>query len=468
MDTFKKKSLYAALAGVGALGATGAAQAVNVNPDGLGQALIYPYYTTRTVNGDAFNSLLSVVNSTASAKGVKVRFLEGKNSAEVLDFNLYLSAFDVWTAAIIPHSGGGAAVATNDVSCTTPVGNLRTGGEPFVNVLLTDLAGGALDRTREGYVEIIEMGDIVAGSTSETGVTHKNGTNNVPTCAGLSDAVISANTVLGSGGLFGGITLINVNQGTGYSADAVALEAFRTQPPAIWFAPGLIQPTLGDALPASATVYTGGTARTFTFTSGIDAVSAALMHNTLMNEVVLDSLTSSGTDWVITMPTKRSYVRPGTGAADPPFQRNFGANGACDEIRIDIYDREERTAVQVQNFSPPRGVPGTSLCWEANVLTWNNSNVFASTNSVNVDVGAIISGYQNGWARIDFTRNSADTVITQHTLVSNEGSTFNGLPVIGFAAHSFHNNTLSNSAGAAVNSTFGTNFLHKYTRAIAP
>ena len=47
MNTFKRKSLYAALAGVSALGVTGAAQAVNLNPDGLGQVLIYPYYTTR-------------------------------------------------------------------------------------------------------------------------------------------------------------------------------------------------------------------------------------------------------------------------------------------------------------------------------------------------------------------------------------------------------------------------------------
>ena len=47
MNIFKKKSLCAALAGIGALGVAGAAQAVNLNPDGLGQVLIYPYYTTR-------------------------------------------------------------------------------------------------------------------------------------------------------------------------------------------------------------------------------------------------------------------------------------------------------------------------------------------------------------------------------------------------------------------------------------
>ena len=103
MNIFKKKSLCAALAGIGALGAAGAAQAVNLNPDGLGQVLIYPYYTTRAdAAGNVYNSLLSVVNSTASVKAVKVRFLEGKNSREVLDFNLFLSPKDVWTAGYRP------------------------------------------------------------------------------------------------------------------------------------------------------------------------------------------------------------------------------------------------------------------------------------------------------------------------------------------------------------------------------
>ena len=126
MNTFKHKSLYAAVAGLGALSAAGVAQAVSVNGDGLGQALIYPYYTVRVVptgvlgSDAAYNSLLSVTNSTASAKAVKVRFLEGKNSREVLDFNLYLSAKDVWTAAVIPTTDG-AGIFTADKSCTTPV-----------------------------------------------------------------------------------------------------------------------------------------------------------------------------------------------------------------------------------------------------------------------------------------------------------------------------------------------------------
>ena len=162
---------------VSALGAT-AAQAVSVNPDGLGQALIYPYYTVRDkVAGAAlFTSLLSVVNSTQSAKAVKVRFLEGKNSREVLDFNLYLSKKDVRVAAIVPTATG-AAVYTPDNSCTTPTvgATLATATEFVVFAYTGSAADGAdpsLDRTREGYVEIIEMGDIAGGSNTEDEVTH--------------------------------------------------------------------------------------------------------------------------------------------------------------------------------------------------------------------------------------------------------------------------------------------------------
>src|ERR1700676_5390316 len=122
MNSFQRKSLYTALAGVSALGVTSAADAVNVNPNGLGQVLIYPYYTVRADNhGNAYNSLLTVVNSTSSTKAVKVRFLEGKNSREVIDFNLFLSPFDVWTGAVIPSPlTAGGRLVTFDGSCTLP------------------------------------------------------------------------------------------------------------------------------------------------------------------------------------------------------------------------------------------------------------------------------------------------------------------------------------------------------------
>ena len=44
-------------------------------------------------------------------------------------------------------------------------------------------------------------------------------------------------------------------------------------------------------------------------------------------------------------------------------------------------------------------------------------------------------------------------------------TTFNGLPVIGFAVQSFNNGTLT-SGGATVLSNYGGNFVHKTTRSI--
>ena len=66
-----------------AVGATFNAGAVSLNPDGLGQALIYPYYTVRSVEGgNALNTYVSVVNHTSDAKAVRVRGREGRAAKE--------------------------------------------------------------------------------------------------------------------------------------------------------------------------------------------------------------------------------------------------------------------------------------------------------------------------------------------------------------------------------------------------
>ena len=470
MNTFKKTTLYTALSGIGALGMAGTANAVHVNPDGLGQVLIYPYYTTQTVGvAQPFNSLLSVVNSTASAKAVKVRFLEGKNSREVLDFNLYLSPRDVWVAGIEPAgaaAGGGAGIYTNDKSCTTPtVSSDASNPTLFVNYAYAgDSGGDGLDRTREGYVEIIEMGNVTG--TTATGVTHVNG---VPPCTGLSDSVAQSNTVLGTGGLFGGMTLINVLQGSDMTADAVALEAFRTTGGPIWFAPGVTLPDLTLANPPVTEVFNPATvsAVSYSFATGIDAVSAALMHNTLMNTYVLDSATKSGTDWVITFPTKRFYVSGS--AALPPFQRPFTGGTACDDISINTFNREEGGVTVLTGFSPPAPASPLALCYEANVVTFKGSNVLGSANTKDLTASTLPAGAQNGWALFDLT-SSLTGPVNAHKLVSTAPvATFFGLPVIGFQVETYNNGNLNVGTSALpslVQSAYGGNFVHKTTRLI--
>ena len=489
MNIFKKKSLYLAVAGVSALGA-GSASAVTLNADGLGNVLLYPYYTVReTSAGNAYNSLLSVVNTTASAKAVKVRFLEGKNSREVLDFNLYLSHNDVWVAAVIPTADG-AGIVTPDNSCTDPVvSHDENNPNQFVNFAYVasadDPANDDLDRTREGYVEIIEMGTMY--SWGDFYATHVGGVpRHCDYLRASGGAVADHWTTIPSGGLFGSMTLVNVGTGVDFGYDPVALSQF-VQGRSLWNPPGDVKPQLADADPISLVVDTSNQNFPAAYITNwgpnpnVDPVSAVLMHDNVYNEFVLDKGTGSKTDWIVTMPTKTYYY---SGVSDKElkvtklFQRNFKSIGACDDVSIVRYDREERTVKTPGSFSPPAPTVKDSLCWEANVITFNSSNVFGSKNVAN-----LTTTFENGWASLTFSPIASSIgpipysaaahqlggSFTTIVSLSNGGTSFSpaatyyGLPVIGFAAWTFSNGNVG-----GVLSNYGGNYIHKYTRAVSP
>ncbi|MFU8832499.1 MAG: hypothetical protein ACNA7J_10120, partial [Wenzhouxiangella sp.] len=174
----------AVLAGLtGMAGMVSVSNAVNVNPDGLGQVLLYPYYSARGGN----DTLISIVNTTERGKAVKIRFIEALNSREVLDFNIYLSPFDVWTAVVTATEAGGARMLTGDATCTVPyffgspnengVGEqlfldfqYNAAAVPSVGFAGTiDGGPSGIERTASGYIEVIEMGTFVEQPASAGG-----------------------------------------------------------------------------------------------------------------------------------------------------------------------------------------------------------------------------------------------------------------------------------------------------------
>ena len=126
MNTFTKKSLHVALAGLGTLGLAGAADAVMVNPNGLGQVLIYPYYTVRSPAGAgnrAYNTLLSIVNTTNSTKASRFVSAKARRPRKSSTSTCSCRRKDMWTAAVEPDvitGGVGAQIETTDRSCTIP------------------------------------------------------------------------------------------------------------------------------------------------------------------------------------------------------------------------------------------------------------------------------------------------------------------------------------------------------------
>jgi len=335
-----------------------------------------------------------------------------------------------------------------------------------------DKGGGSLDRTREGYVEIIEMAVYDPASTVAISVTHVDG---VPACAPLNDTIAATEGFNSpQGGLFGGISLVNVGSGTDFTEDAVALDNFSAVP--IYFAAGTISPDLTQATPpisqvlAFSQIFTSTWPQTLGPTGNVsaDPVSAVLMHDNVLNEFVLDAGTASGTDWVVTFPTKRYYVNVGTGNAPRLFQRNFnGTVGSCDDVSLSLFDREEFN-ITVVTFSPPPPTNVNSICWEANVLTFQNSNVLASVNIANVP-----TSFQNGWMDLGFATASTNLVhklinVTNTTITfinsgvtSGATVTYEGLPVVGFAVQTFKNGNVG-----GVLSNYGGNFVQKTTTRI--
>src|SRR3954468_22304842 len=137
------------LLGVAAIASVPAC-AVYLEPSGAGQALIFPYYTVRASGASAYNTYISVASRAETASVVaKVRFHEGRNSRTVLDFNVYLAANDMWTAALVPD-GAGTRLITRDGSCTDPA--IPAEGVPFRTSAFAagdDRAGTGAERTTE-------------------------------------------------------------------------------------------------------------------------------------------------------------------------------------------------------------------------------------------------------------------------------------------------------------------------------
>jgi hypothetical protein len=468
MNTFSKKSLHVALAGLSTLGLAGAAEAVMVNPNGLGQVLIYPYYTVRNgynvggVSAAPFNTLLSIVNTTASTKAIKVRFREGKASKEVLDFNVFLSPKDMWVAAVTPSDAGGAQIETPDHTCTVPT--FPAGPVPFRTTdFASDIIGGGVDRTTEGYFEVFEMATYDATDALSIGAKHSNGFPK--DCSAVNDTSAAVNPLQPNGGLSGTATLINVLTGDAFTEDATALTQFNVANGGQYFNTGSSLPDFTQAFPTTGTgVSSSGTIVQGTFTLGELASTAALQHPNVINEFVLDKSTASGTDWVLTFPTKHNLVTETS--VTLPFQNKLGKTGSCDDIGISLYNREEGPPASNPgtDFSPlPPGQAGPALCWESNILTFNSSNILGSANKYN-----IATSEPNGWMNVAFRAGAVNVATATAGFDPSNGTaftpstTFSGLPTIGFAVQTYVNGTLTDSTGKLIQSSYGGNFGHRY------
>ena len=161
----KAIALATALGGVGVGLYASTANAVNLSQTGLGDVLIFPYYTAR----DNWQTTLTFINTSDNFLAVKFRFMEGVNSRDVLDFNVVMSPYDVYTGVV--EAGNGTygdktsgirfRIPALETTCTAPYlapdNSFGLNSTAYTGV---NADGGPTgnDRLFEGYVIAMVMG----------------------------------------------------------------------------------------------------------------------------------------------------------------------------------------------------------------------------------------------------------------------------------------------------------------------
>lgn len=461
------------------------ASAVSLDSDGKGQALIFPYYTAQSAAGNPFNTLISIVNHASDTKVIRVRFREGRNAKEAASFNLYLSPNDTWTGAVVPTVAGGTGLFTTDLSCTNPAfaaaGGLSRSVTFLPGAAFRDSMGREAERTREGWIEAIEMATLVGESAAAVAHAANGEAANCPRVQGLTPSLL-----LGAptGGLSGTLTLINVASGEDFTVNAEALAGLsRTQ---FYRHPENPYPDFNAAEidPVSVVVANGFVYRSL-WSRPADAVSAVLMRASWQGEFTFDSATRSNSEFVITFPTRQHHVTP----LPPPPGFEEGSNGLGGTPPFSAQANEER--VLSGGFTREAGIGrippiviGIEPIWGISIFTYGSSvahfvpipagqvgtSVLGALHRATVYLGGgIVSNGWFGFTRTDgrpLTSLPASTKMDIATGAVTVGAhRYYGLPVVGLAVRTFENGTLTCGTGAC-QGNYGGAFPLKYSRTI--
>ena len=435
--------------------------AVSLNQKGIGQVLIFPYYT---VNND-INTLMSITNTTDKVKALKIRFLEGKNNRDTLIFNIYLGPHDVWTGALVSttstiqgHEGEDSVkLITNDESCTVPV-NI-TGQEFLPFGLEGEFADGIstnMSRVTEGHIQVFEMGNVVADFAAFASPGHDNfnchelqNSWTPPSGAWTLDATQDLVAPDGSGGLFGSVSLIDVAGGFDVAYNADAIQGYSTE--IQHQHPADSAPNLNSGS-SSESVYTSNFLTTIIpWNHPFQAISSLFMMDAIFGEFAINGGIGANTEWVTSFPTKSYHVDPLFAPETvpiAPFTVALDTTGDCETAQIQLYNRE--TGVNTA------GQDSIDLCW--------GTNIFEFTKELNDNEASILLGSRNttaistpsdtGWLNLKFSQRVNTTDESQNTV---RAIAIDGLPMTGFAMQRYVNGNLD----GGILANYAGLFIHK-------
>jgi hypothetical protein len=394
-----------------------------INPGGLGDALVYPYYNVR-----GMSTYFNVVNTDTQNKVVaRVRFREAKRSHEILDFNLCLSPGDVWTGVVTDDgTRGRLSVMERHTPGTKTNPAIPQGGVAFKDSALGNPAVNVIsaDDTREGYFEIIGLIK-VAEAPATSPQTDCPATTPV---AGSTDVANS---------LFGAAYMLNHATGETFGYNATAIADFQVGP---------ISSTIGNEI------------TTMQSAISFADLNYALTKANLYGFYALDADVAGEAAYVVMFPTKRDSEVSATGVFDRDEGTACPANLNNVRIGLSVWDDAEHFTEDAPQFSPISTVVN-DLCYEVNVIELASNTSAGRSNILNsgVEIDVSTGTFDRGWIDIDLTQEANHAT----SVVFNGGvdTTF-GVPVIGLQLHSFGNGARSGMLPMASRTLTGISVLN--------
>lgn len=436
-----------------------------LNPEGKGDALIFPYYDVRTINGKTQDNYFAIINDSMTngiddpvgGIAAKLRFREWDKSLEVYDINIWLSCYDVWVGLIqqgpnslaylwspdwvitdAPSSGTTFTLQTalNVTSGSTLV------GRPFRPQLIPI----ANDRTLYGYFEVIAeertackiLGSSGSGSSKIGAVsrTHADAPNY----------------------LEGYAYLVRVTDGVAVGYNATAFANFARNLGSLYYPPESDQPNFKDC------------------EDTIDQIEFMLAKRFLTQGYSIESNIAAKFSAIITFPTKHYHF----GAIDVGFPLNDNAHtytisnpaprgepfagksaNSGEVIYVAIWDRLENLYFVPPGFeSPTQEGDEIKLKYEVNVVGLYNANPVVVTNPRD-NMGLPTGGFDSGWFKIDLNGTKSGFGGGPHSKTLPDGNlklgyfnwfgnffeTYYGLPAIGLVIQEFSNSNAGGSYG---------------------
>ncbi|MEW6268353.1 MAG: hypothetical protein AB1689_03545 [Thermodesulfobacteriota bacterium] len=460
-----------------------------LNPNGIGQYLVGPYYDVRPVgpNQDAQAVNIQIINTNTNntalpvctpedyQRGIdgagcynptggilfKIRFRESRLSKEVLDFVVPISCGEVWAGVVelnpatnLPRIRSKYPIATGASGAVSIVSDdlLNTdNGQTFLPPNGTLPPGVEQEDVQRGYVEVIAMEAL--NCEPDDGELNIDETETWTRLTPPADPTPS--NALGAEAF-----LVRAASGVSHAYNFVAISAF------VGAGLGSIAPQnlFADSDPdwdncRALDINLAPYADPF---DCVRQVNLALSKSRLISQYDVSTLTAGSTNVIVTLPTK--YTNCLFNASQTNYisrrypQTSFTCSPTGEEIACTVYNREEEfDSPEEPPFSPGEPDEACLLPRELTIFHISVAGGLGDLGDVGFATGDLDPS-DSGWLDLDLVRNAQGALVhqevfpntTTHDILGAYLAGYNGLPATGLVYQEFFNGNVGGTYGATV------------------